>query len=146
MILLYRYQIQCIYIFLNKVGLCAQKYHKYDGNVINILFYDHYLISYYCTRDQQSMLTRFNNKTVFILHASFLIQVWTHIRQISKYLQSGTKFEHSISNNTWPHIFRSEAGLYFTFFLVMYLDYILSLILCGNFPLTSNIGRCWNPL
>ena len=59
-----------------------------------------------------------------------------------KYLQSRRKFELSISKYMRPFVFRSGAGSYIFIFLVTYLNYILFLLVCDNFPLTSKKGRC----
>ena len=66
-----------------------------------------------------------------------------------RYIQSKQKSELSISNKLWNHVFRSGSWIiYFhiLFFSVTYLVYILFLLVCGNYQLTSKIGRCRNPL
>ena len=69
------------------------------------------------------------------------------IPQISKSLESNCKFDLSISNKMWKHVFRFAVGSYiFTFFTGTYLVYTLFPLVCGNCPLTSNRGRCRNIL
>ena len=47
-----------------------------------------------------------------------------------KYLQSGPKFEPSISNDMWPHVSRSKVGLHVQFFwlrtwiIYIYISYV----------------------
>ena len=43
-------------------------------------------------------------------------------------------------------VFRSLFELYFTGFFVTYLEFIYFILVCDNFQLTSEMGRCWNPL
>ena len=62
-------------------------------------------------------------------------------------LESNRKFELSISNEMWQHVFRSVVVSYiFKFFLGTYLVYKLFLIVCGNYPLTLKKGICRNLL
>ena len=103
-----------------------------------------FLIHQYVPHDQQSTLTYVKNKTLYIVHDSFVLFTSKSIN--IKYLQSGRKFEPRISKYMWPHVFRTEVGSYFPSFSVTYLSHYLFIPVCGNFPITSEIVRCCNPL
>ena len=105
-------------------------------------YYIIFLISKYWSRDQQSMLTINAPK----MSSTFFSAPKSIYLKYLQYLQSGHKFEISIQNDIWLHVFRSEVGLYIFIFLITYLVYSLFLIVCGNFPLTLNTGMCWNLL
>ena len=60
------------------MSLIQQKCHQ------GLHYYVDYLISQYQPCDRQSMLTCVNNKTVFILHDSFLLYFWIHKSQITQ--------------------------------------------------------------
>ena len=81
----------------------------------------------------------FTWKFCFSLISNQCISLYT------KSLQSGQKFDLNISNNIRPHVFRSEVGSYFHSFGYVSGLYVFILV-CSNFPLTSNMGRCWNIL
>ena len=99
----------------------------------SILHYNiRYLISCYLPNYWQNTITRFMNKTVFILRDYFVILSFKSMK--IKYIKSllcGTKFVYNISNNVWPHVFRSEIGLYVQCFY----DYVLGLYFVYYFVL-----------
>ena len=111
-----------------------------------LYYYIHQLISNYLPCFWQSMLISVNNKTFFILHAIFFFTFESIYLKYIKYLQYGTKSEHRISNNMWPHVFISEVRSYFPCFFVFLLGLYILIIVCGNCTLIYNMGRCWNPL
>ena len=82
----------------------------------------HSLIYHYITQNCQSAIMRVKNKMVFISHESFVFFTFESIYLKSlKYLQSRQKFELKISNNIWPHVFRSGVLSYnFHVWLVYY--------------------------
>ena len=63
-----------------------------------------------------------------------------------KSLESERKFELSVSNEMWQHVFRYGVGSYISHFLGTHLAYILFHLLCVNYPLTSKRGRWINLL
>ena len=64
------------------------------------------------------------------------------------YLQSEHKYELSISNKMWQHVFRSGSQIiYFHSLFFSYVpDYILYLLVHGNYPLTLKTWGCSNLL
>ena len=62
----------------------------------------------------------------FILQDIFFLYFLTDIYQISQISTIWQKIVPSISNNMWPHVFRSKVGSYFPYFLVMNLYIIFS--------------------
>ena len=76
----------------------------------------------------------------------FFPYFWIRVSKISTISTIRIKIEPSISNDMWPRVFISEFGSKFPCFLVKYLAYILYLLVCGNFLLTLNTVKFWNPL
>ena len=115
-----------------------------SSKVLSIFYYYlHSLIFHYVPCYQQITLTCVINKTV-LFHMEVFISTFKSI--YLKYLQWGPRFEPSISNNMWPHVFRSEFWSHFPDFLVAYSAYNFFLLVYGNFTLTLKMWMCWNPL
>ena len=110
-----------------------------------LYYYVHHLISHYILHDWQSKLMNIINNTFIILHISFVLptseSIYLKNLYYSKYLQYGPKFDPSISNYMWPHVSdtKSDHNIHV---LQMRTWIIFFLLLCDNFPLTLNMGRC----
>ena len=72
----------------------------------------------------KSTLAHVNNKTVLFYTTVLSILLNKYISEYIKYIKSGRKFQLSISNDIWPHVFISEVRSYIFMFLVAYLGYI----------------------
>ena len=77
---------------------------------------------------------------------SFSLLLNQHISNISNLYNPGINL--SLESQTiCYHMFSYPKSYHIFFiFLVKYLIYILFLLVCGNFPLTSKTVRCWNLL
>ena len=94
-----------------------------------LYYYINLLISEYPSRDRQSTIIHFNNKTVL-----FYTTVWFLFTFESMYLkyikspQSGQKFEPRISNDMWPHF--SDTKLDHTFHVFGYVLFLYFVSYC----------------
>ena len=113
------------HVNLNKVGasLMEQECHqRYDINI---------LISAYLSRNWQERLV-IDESRLRLMEQKHYRWVWSIFKsrylKYSKSLESNRKFELSILNKMWQHVFRSVVGSYIlNFFLVTYLVYIFPL-------------------
>ena len=87
-----------------------------DTTKISSIFYYYVysLMYHYLTCDQQTTLTYVNNKMVLFYKTVFFIFKFIYLNHI-KSLQSGRKFEPSISNDMLPHF--SDPNLDHTFYI-----------------------------
>ena len=127
-----------IYVFLNKVGSRAPKCHQYNKNVTKgfiIAFITLYLNIYHVINKAWPRVSTtrqfyFTQKNCFLYYQIHISQIYTIRMQIRAY-----------------HMKRYVTICsYFPCFFVTYLDYIIFLLVCGNFLPTSNTRRCWNSL
>ena len=122
-----------------KMSLMQKQFHQ--------LYCFNFLISEYLSFNQQSHSHYKWNKN--IIDGSFSRFFKSKYLKYIKYIHSEQKYELSISNKMWQHVFRSGSRIiYFHIFVfsVLYLVYTFFLLLCGNYPLTSKSGRCRNLL
>ena len=138
-ILRYRSYIKCIYVFLNKFRQHAQKCYLYYTTT----YITWYIIIFPMI---DKVCSRVSSTRHFLFYTTVFLYVHIHMYQISQISVILTKLEPSTSEDMWPHVFRSEVRSYFSFFLVMYADYICLFLVFGNCSLTLKSGSCWNPL
>ena len=109
-------------------------------------YYINFLISEYLSYNQQNTLAIDGMKISSMVFIDFESKYLKYLKS----LQYEQKSELRISNEMWKYVFRSDPEsdqIYFTFsFSVTYMVYILFLIVCGNYPLTSKRRRCRNLL
>ena len=118
------------HIILNKIGSHAQKMTLIQQKChLQLYYYINFPISEYLSSDQQITLARANNKMVW-----FYIKISTFESIYLKSLQSGQKFELSISNYMWPH-FSFPMSDHIFIFLVTYLIYIFFFLYVAIFQL-----------
>ena len=132
------------HVVLNKVWSRAQKCHQYKKIPSTVALLHTFPRIWISTPWSTNHACAGQKQDGFILHDSFVfLYFWINISQISQISTVQKKIDLSILNDMWPHVFRSEVGSCFLYFLVTYLSYIWFLLVCGNFPLTLNTGRCW---
>ena len=94
----------------SKMSLMWQNFH------FQSYYYVNFLISQYLPCDLKITIARVIINTVLFYTTVFFSAFESIYLKYIKSLQSGWKFEPSISNDVWPHVFRSEVGLYFPYF------------------------------
>ena len=113
------------HINLNKVGSRGQI--SYMQKKCHWWYHVNLLISEYISRYQKRMLAIDAKKITLMVFSNFKSIYLKHVKS----LQSGRKIEFSISNDMWPHVFRSEVGLYIfifwlhTCFILCFLLYVV---------------------
>ena len=106
------------HVNLNKIGSRSQissmqiKFHR--------RYYVDFLIYEYLSHGQQSTLAIDATKITLSVFSTFKSIYLKYL----KYLQSGRKFELSISNDMWSYFFRYKAGSFIFIFSVTFLVYI----------------------
>ena len=129
---------------LNKVGaaLMKQKCHQ--------RYYKKILVSDYLSFNRQERLVINEDGSQSMkqkLYWQLLSIFKSGYLKYSKSLESERKFELSISNKIWQHVFRyRESDHIFSHFLGTYLVYILFLLVCSKYLITLKNGRWRNLL
>ena len=132
---------------MNKVGSCAQKFHRCDKILIGshiTTYISSYLNIYPGIRKARSRVST-TRRFYFTWHFCFCVLWNQYISKMSNLYNPDKKIKPSISNNMWPHVSDPKSDHTFIFFGYVPGLYFF-LILCGNFPVTSKTGRCWNLL
>ena len=111
--------------FLNKIVSCSQKCHWYEIKFIRIVLLRSFpdISIYFLWFTIHAHPCQQQDGFYFTRQFFFFGFNYIYLKFI-KSLQLGVNFDSSISNEIWPHVFRSEVVSYFPIFLVTFLDYI----------------------